>query len=672
MTRLMRKNKKWLLVGFGILLMLAFLGGPLIQELQGMQRNRVVARIDGKPVRAIDMLTANREISAFAEIARRVPFFNVGIPDRDVTHWLLLTREAHAAGMVGEEENGEEYLDLLVPQIADQLIQYALQTGADPALRQRYFEILMEADPARRSAMEAELRGGLAASIRNATIDILRQAGLNSREIGVALARLAGVQQLRAAYVSAPRVSSRAAALHGKEILDAVSGDYLFIPALNIAGEIPDPTPEQLQAHFERFRTLRPGEGDYGIGYLLPQRIKLEYLKLDRQAIAAAIELDGVELRKMHAQNRTVYPGEFPAERPRVEETLRNEKATQVMAEAQAAVQREVQKATRRLETRQRYRVLPPDWEQQRPRLEAVALAVVDEVRSATGVEIPTPEVRVLTDSWHTRDDLLTLPGIGVGGMVQGSLQAAFPDVAFWAREFGGEPGFLPVQTGVPVVENYIRDAAQNRYFFTILAIRPESPPDNVAELGQQAIDDFKRIAAYEQARQQIDQLRLAATAEGLDQLAQTFNLQPTQPENAAPSAAVRQDVTVRRGGVQIAEPALQEETVRDAIVTAAGSLDPLTAPEQWPAEAATFITPAPRQLGVVVFRARRLEPMTIEMSQDPMLDNRLVSGLVGDELRAAEADPFSLEALLRRHNYVVGDRRIATLEDLRRGEQEG
>ena len=117
MTKMMRKYKTWLMVVFGVLLMLAFLGGPAINEITQMQRNRVIGKIDGQPVRAGEWATAVSEISAFTDLARSgLPYFYVGVDERDAHHWLLLSREAQDAGLVAEAVNGEQYLEALAPE----------------------------------------------------------------------------------------------------------------------------------------------------------------------------------------------------------------------------------------------------------------------------------------------------------------------------------------------------------------------------------------------------------------------------------------------------------------------------------------------------------------------------------------------------------------------------
>jgi hypothetical protein len=661
MTKLMRKYQKWLMVVFGILLMLAFLGGPAINEVSRMQRDRVIGRIDDSPVRAGEWAAAASEVAAFNDLARRgFPAFSIGIEEGagEIHHWLLLSREAKAAGLVAEPRNGEEYLDTLGSVLLQQLLQrdFSLQ-----------FQLQMEKDPAKRQAMIDSFRGQLIGMVRST----LASSRLNQQESGAAIAKLMAVHLLQSEYLTAPRVSSRVALLEAKEKMDAAVGDAVIIPASKLAEQVPAPTPEQLQAHFEKYKATKPGEGEFGIGYFLPARVKLEYLKLSREGIENAVQPDPVEVTKRYRQDRAKYPGEIAVERPRIEAEIRREKADSIMREAQGVIQREVQKASRRLATSGRFKVLPPDWEQQRPQFGAIAQAVVDGVRASTGTTIPTPEVEVRTDAWLTQQDLASLPGIGQSMLMQGNLQIPFPDIAFWTKELGGA-GPLPIQAAVPVVDTFLQDFESNRYFFTILSTRGESAPDSVAEIADKASQDFRSLVAFEQLTSRLTEIAATATTAGLASVVDQFNLRPAPAPQGSPPPAdpVRTDVRITRasGGM---DPALQEEHIRGQIMDAADKIDPLLPPDQIPAQAATLAIPAPKHLSVVVFRIRRVEPLTVEMVQNEQVDANITGGLLAEQMRDRTRQAFSLEALLKRHAYYTGKTRIESAEQLR-SDQEG
>ena len=69
----------------------------------------------------------------------------------------------------------------------------------------------------------------------------------------------------------------------------------------------------------------------------------------------------------------------------------------------------------------------------------------------------------------------------------------------FATREIPGvEPGFLTIQTGVPLTETFLQDGQGNRYYMTVLAVRGESAPDSVDEKRELLVKDWKKIRAFE------------------------------------------------------------------------------------------------------------------------------------------------------------------------------
>jgi hypothetical protein len=150
------------------------------------------------------------------------------------------------------------------------------------------------------------------------------------------------------------------------------------------------------------------------------------------------------------------------------------------------------------------------------------------------------------------------------------------------------------------------------------------------------------------------------------------FNLRPAPAPQGSPPPAdpVRTDVRITRasGGM---DPALQEEHIRGQIMDAADKIDPLLPPDQIPAQAATLAIPAPKHLSVVVFRIRRVEPLTVEMVQNEQVDANITGGLLAEQMRDRTRQAFSLEALLKRHAYYTGKTRIESAEQLR-SDQEG
>src|SRR5205823_12971421 len=129
-----------------------------------------------------------------------------------------------------------------------------------------------------------------------------RNSQMNEDDGERMMARAAGVLRMMNSYARAARISDRLAAVEARKARDAAVADYVFIPANLFADQVPDPTPAVLQAHFDKYKTVKPGEGEYGIGYLFPARVRIEWLKLDRSLFEKGVTLDPVEVVTRYRQ----------------------------------------------------------------------------------------------------------------------------------------------------------------------------------------------------------------------------------------------------------------------------------------------------------------------------------------------------------------------------------
>jgi hypothetical protein len=670
MVKKLRKYQRTMMVAFGVLLLLTWLAGPAVERLGKAAGNRKYGSIDGHAVYQLDQLNASKEARAFTEIGRQIGFFDV-LDEHDAMQWMLLRQEAQGAGLVAEAENGPEMLDRAASGIARDMVLNVDQRLRSGQMGQNDINIYMRLQqaktPEERRAMQEQMVGQFTDMIKSIVNGAFAGAHLNSEEAKVALARFFGIRRMQRLYVESPRVSDRAAIQEARTLSDGAFVDYVTIPASAGAAAVADPGDAALQAQFDAYKTVKPGEGEYGIGYLLGPRVKLEYLKLDRKAIEAAIPLDPVEVYKRWSTSRGVYTGEFPAERPKVEADIRREGADKVMREASSAFQREVQKLTRRLESDGRYKVLPADWDSARPRLAGIAAALVEQVRLGTGLTMPEPVVVVSDRSWSERDALGAMKDIGASSFQQGGIRASFPDVVFWARELSGN-GPVAVQAGVPVADAYLQGYGGDRFYFNLLAVRQESAPDSMGEVREQVLKDYQAIQAFQALKARTDEFRTRAQSpDGLSAIAAEF---PTTPEAdpAKPQETpkpeplpVRRDVKVT--SALAGDPVLTED-VRKAVVTAAHEIDPLTPLAQIPPEKAAWAVAVPKHLSVVVGKITRPAPLTIDEYRQN--DAGYAARRRAEDLQSVKAEPFSLASLLARHVVTVGDRRISTPADLR------
>ncbi|MGY8753437.1 MAG: hypothetical protein ACKVIO_06015, partial [Phycisphaerales bacterium] len=124
-------------------------------------------------------------------------------------------------------------------------------------------------------------------AIDNATlINISRNAGARPQQVLEALAHLQGVQRLAKMYQSAGRFSDRRLHTAANDLLSTVEIETIVIPATpEDNGSF---SAEAMNTQFEAWADTPEGLGDHGFGYKLPDRFKIEWLKIPASTISQA------------------------------------------------------------------------------------------------------------------------------------------------------------------------------------------------------------------------------------------------------------------------------------------------------------------------------------------------------------------------------------------------
>jgi hypothetical protein len=635
MLKFLRKYKSWILVVGGSLLMIAFLLPGNISRLPLARGAGTFMTIDGHKISQVDAMKASHERTVIHEVAPGM-LEALGISS-ETDHWILLCREAERLGLVGGPDDGRDYLPDLAAELATASKGRPLNRN-DPA----------DADRLTR-ARELLDRNILS------TEGHLR---MPEREVHQALAKFRGIVRMVGMYsstgelVSTPRVDQEA-----KRRLDQAIIDYVFLPASNYTFNLPEPSADEIQAHFEKYKDVDPGQGEYGLGYRFGPRFQLEWITLNRSVVDSMIKVSPVDVRKAFMQE---YPGgteeQFQAAKADIEARLHTAAVDKVMDDESATVKAEIAKAMRKVESSGQYRDLPPDWMAQRPSYETISGAVVARLIEAHGLTIPSPVVSRRQDEWLTQSALMQLPGIGTANVRHANRSGTFTQYVSSLKELAG-PNDIGLQVGVP--GEPVTDRQGNVYFFTITAFKPAGPAENVSEVRARVIDGLQRITAFEQ---------LKADAEGYRQQAVAGGLLPlTHPPAGAPSntplGTIRSDVGVgRTDQLYPMDQVLNTEATRAAIVDAASKLDPKVDPATIDVSQRTIALPIPEKLGLAVIILKGYNPTTLEAVR--LRDFSVARVIGGTELREAaladaaagtrREDPFSLEALARRHNATL------------------
>lgn len=643
MLKFIRKYNKILLVGFGVFLMIAFLLPSGIQQFQGDPRDRVVAKLGSRSVTMRDMMLASAEREAGIELMQRTGQAQLAqMLGTNAEHWLLLSAAAERAGLVGRREDGRNFLFGMSSGVAQSLWQMRLN--------QWFSEGMQGETPSQEGlAEQADLY------VRNVAQYAASKGNLSGEQMELLLAKLSGVARLFQTYATAAAVSEPAAKIAAKEALDTVEIEYVVVPGARLASEVPEPTSDDLQAHFETFREVAREEGDLGIGYVLGPRVRLEWLKIDRDNIRSAMYVSDIRAAAEYEANAAKYPG-TPAEGvTAAANALRDLQTDAAVREAARLVRGEIRAKIDALGRQGGYRVVPDGWK--RPSMEEIA----EDVYSALKAEGDKRMARwVLSDvferpsvvrrdaSWLTMGELATLPGIGQGRSRVGTRDLTIAQLVSQAREIAGESD-LGLQVGVPAIDFPVQDEAGNIYFFTILDARGTSPAESLDEVRDMAVQDFKSLAGYRRLEGMLPDLIDMGEDEGVQAVADSF---PASGGVETGAALVVQQGSVRRDGAD--DPIIDTEELRARVFELSSAIDPLRPVEEIPGVQRTFGLTLPKSRSVVVGRITRVVPTTNETFRRDVERYVVAPMLMDAHVAASEAGlPFDLGPLRKRMEYV-------------------
>lgn len=662
MLKFLRKYQLIILAIGGSLLMVVFLLEPVITSFNKSQMNRTVARYaDGEKVGALDIEYASAELNLARRIAPVVfldPPQGLGLPAEDQSgdarelQWLMLSRLAEEAGVVGGVEDGRALVEqqiLLEAQVFRQTyLPYVLQGMMSP---QDFSEQAEQQLSLLRTQLYREVQNA-AGSMRGATEDDLWRR----------LAKFQGAYRLVNMYYSAPAFSPAGARALAQQRNDAVAVNAAVLPGSLLSGTVPEPTEAELRAFFEPRAGTLPADDEFGVGYAQSARVRLAWLKLDRAAFESAVPVDRVELNKLYQQDGQKpeadrrYPGDFASERTRIEADYRTDRAAQLMVAADQIIRAAVLRMTRTLEKKNGVAQLPEDWAGTRPSLQSLADAVVTGL-AEQGVTLPTPTIEQRDTEWFNGNRLQSGADVGQAAYRLGS---RFIPVARLPEEIN-ENGVVPalgMQVGIPQVEPSAEDSMGNRYYLLITEARPAGPSDSIDDAGRdRVIADYKSVQGYRRLAEMADELRAAAEAGGVVaavDIAVPSELPAgvTRP-GVSPNlrvAAERIDTGPLARGV---DPRLNAEPFREAVLSAASGIDPLTPPSALAGSPSAVAVPLPQSRSIAVARIVAPRPVTEEQFRSRAgmtLAQITLELMMQAKEESPQPGPFSYESLFERY----------------------
>jgi len=171
--------------------------------------------------------------------------------DRRVTndiYWLLLKREARQAGVTVPNEDAGRYLSVVIPKVVE--------------------------------------NGSYSSIVSN----IVNRQGIPEKEVLGTFAKLLAVLEYGRMVCSTEALTTQQLRHSISYKRETMNVDYIKFDSSLFADEQPEPTQEQIEQHFNKYKSYFAGSvsesNPYGFGYKLDERVRLEYI---------AIKLDDVE-----------------------------------------------------------------------------------------------------------------------------------------------------------------------------------------------------------------------------------------------------------------------------------------------------------------------------------------------------------------------------------------
>jgi hypothetical protein len=247
MMKLFRKYNKQILAGLVVFLMIVFLGGDALQGMITPNRNAVIATSKYGNIRLTDQDRAGRTTQILDRLGFTWNKPAPGLPDPySELDWILLTREAESFDAVAAPEAVNAWMGTtFTPEVIERL---ARNLRARPA------------------------------------------------DIHDAMRKMQAVQIMAKAVGSAAAPSLAEIRQAAASELDKISIKAVVIPAepfVDLAREFSD---EQIKSHFEKYKNTRDADG-LNFGYLVPQTVRIQYIKIDRNAVAARIGVPNLEAK---------------------------------------------------------------------------------------------------------------------------------------------------------------------------------------------------------------------------------------------------------------------------------------------------------------------------------------------------------------------------------------
>jgi len=432
-------------------------------------------------------------------------------------YWHLLTAEAERAGVQVDHEFAQAQLQQILPQI--------------PMMGGATYEQIIYA--------------------------MMTQHGVSEQQILSAFSRLLSVVQY-ADMVSSSQDLTNAELLHKavaeNEYMDI---EYVQLSAENFIDAVEEPSREQIEAHFEKYKNTAAGtiteDNPYGFGYLLPERVQLEYMMFYLDDVLETIDRPTAEQMEQHYQaNRQQYTETVPVDPDDPNSPQRQR--VKSYAEVAGQIRREMTESRKQgeaLNIIQRFRDKIQETEEQAIAEADASILKTYEAASeqiSGDVRLYTGKTGLLTAADISRDDklgMMFLQDQGRAAVGIASKAFAIDALGYTAGLFDADApeifqSFGPVRDGRDALMGLMRviDVAGKEapesvdVSFSQASVVLNEADENIYSVREAVVNDLKKLAAMEMLESKADELLALVSEHGWDEAVEKFNQQYELEEN--------------------------------------------------------------------------------------------------------------------------------------------
>ncbi|MFG0258466.1 MAG: hypothetical protein ACF8GE_11240 [Phycisphaerales bacterium JB043] len=627
MLKYFRKYNTWILMIGGVLLLIVFLLPQLPQMTGAGVMNPVIARFDGGEIHLQD----RREASSELELLARMRFTQFGIPittlllrDGDIEErqaadlWMLLVAMAERDGLVGGPEDGRNLPGAIARNVSASLLE-------NPGLN------LSALDP-------ESLRLGIQAELEEDRAQLLA-SGVSLAQLDTLFAKARGVLRMYELYENSVKLSEPELRRFAARVLDQVGVQWVPVRANRFFHQLPVIDREQYLDHYEKYKDVMPGEGEFGFGYRQYPGYRVEWLEIERADFDRHIEIDPLEANTYYQQNDHLFDGEWADVRDEVVDVLKDQKIDEILTGIDreiVAILRSSQGSLERDDDG--YLAIPENWELLQPSLAMIKSQL--ETYTLQQHQIPNLDgvtAARLLGGWRIAEDVEFMPA-GMATLRHNGQTVRGKDLMINVRELYPDSD---VKSQTSVLYGPARsDDNEAVYYFRVVEVRPAGPPDEYREVRELVENDYQRYTLYTGLQQIHDRLKDKYIEVGIDEYASQLR-----------ADAMKRVVVSREGMEPYQTIDFNTDEIREAIMAHAAQFDPSRPTMEYPIRDRLLIVEMPEALSLGVVELIDVRPLSRELFQERKLEAEALAR-AELRLRITQEWPYTWERLVETQGY--------------------